>query len=114
MAHIIDIRTHRPTISQRCTDATPSAGSPEARQAATPLKRSLDPREIYRALGEDCPDLYAAFRHEPTVLEELRDDWREFVRAVRANPYSHALVAIITIITWTAALVAPLLIGALS
>lgn len=42
------------------------------------------------------------------------DDWREFVAEVRGSPYSHALVALLTVIGWTVLLVLPLLIGAWS
>lgn len=79
-----------------------------------PVKRHLEPAEIYRALGEPCPDLYAAFRHEPSAWEELVEDWRDFVREVRRSPYSHALVAVFTIVGWTVALLLPIWLGAFS
>jgi hypothetical protein len=58
-----------------------------------------DPIEMLRQRARD---------HRPT----LRDDWHDFISEVRGSPYSHALVAILTIIAWTALLVAPTLLGA--
>jgi len=47
----------------------------------------------------------------PTWREELADDWRGFVAEVRRSPYSHALVALATVVGWTVLLVLPLVIG---
>jgi len=41
---------------------------------------------------------------------ELLEDFRDVLSEVRASPYSHALVALLTIISWTAVLVVPTLV----
>lgn len=71
-----------------------------------PTSRWTSPRSF-------APDLYAGLkpRKRRSRFTELAADWREFVGEVRASPFSHALVAILTIIGWTALLVLPLLIG---
>jgi hypothetical protein len=51
---------------------------------------------------------------EPTWLDELAEDWRDFASEVRRSPVSHALVAVLTVIGWTVLLIAPLLLGAWS
>lgn len=48
---------------------------------------------------------------EPTWLDELAEDWRDFASEVRRAPVSHALVAVLTVIGWTSLLILPLLIG---
>ena len=64
--------------------------------------------QLRQRLRDDRPDLFEAF--EPT----LADDWREFISEVRAEPFSHALVALFAIIGWTLLLITPLALGWLS
>ena len=68
--------------------------------------------EIARIM-DDRVDLYAvlAEREAPSWLDELREDWRHIIGEIKAEPYSHALVAIGAIVGWTVLLVAPLLLG---
>lgn len=72
---------------------------------------------VGRPLFIPKPDLFDGFAEqlqrepEPTWLDEIKDDWRDFVSEVRFSPYSHALVAILTIIGWTALLVLPLVLS---
>lgn len=49
--------------------------------------------------------------YRPSWRSELAADFREVVSEIRERPVSHALVAIATVVGWTALLVAPLLIG---
>lgn len=48
---------------------------------------------------------------EPTWLDGLAEDWRDFASEVRRSPVSHALVAVLTVIGWSMLLVAPLVLG---
>lgn len=50
-------------------------------------------------------------RKSATLREQFLVDLRSNIEAIRAEPYSHALVALATIIGWTIILVVPLLIG---
>lgn len=52
-----------------------------------------------------CPD-------KPTWLTELRDDFRDTLSEIKASPYSHALIAVLTVIAWTLLLVVPMMLGA--
>lgn len=47
----------------------------------------------------------------PSRFASLAADFRDVLSEVRGSPYSHALIAILTVIAWTAILVAPLMIG---
>jgi hypothetical protein len=47
----------------------------------------------------------------PGWLASLVADWRDIISEVRGSPYSHALVALLTVVAWTAALVIPTLVG---
>ena len=63
------------------------------------------------------PEAYADLRETRHVVirrsywQQLKDDWRDMVSEVRASPYSHAFVALATVLLWTVLLVAPLVIG---
>ena len=47
---------------------------------------------------------------EPTWRDELAEDWRDFASEVRRSPVSHALVAVLTVVCWTVALLAPIIV----
>lgn len=66
-------------------------------------------------MQEALRDLDGPARHvevRSSWFAELRQDWRDILTDVRASPYSHALVAIATVIGWTVLLVLPTLLGA--
>jgi hypothetical protein len=50
--------------------------------------------------------------YRPSYFSEVAADWRDIISEVRGSPYSHATVAVLTVIAWTAVLVVPTLIGA--
>lgn len=63
----------------------------------------------------DLDRLNGRARHvtaSPSYFAMLAADWRDIIREVRASPYSHALVAILTVVGWTVLLVVPTLLGA--
>lgn len=66
-----------------------------------------------RSYEPEKPDLIEQLRRRkpPSYLSQLADDWRDMLSEIRGSPYSHAFVAIVTVILWTALLVAPTLIG---
>lgn len=79
-------------------------------------KPDLRPTRHYRVGWWAMPSAHAGrashrtllrgFGHTATIaIAALRDDWRSFAAEVRSSPASHALVAVLTIIAWTALLV---------
>jgi hypothetical protein len=62
------------------------------------------------------PDCLEMLRHRkpPSWFALLAADFSDIISEVRGSPYSHALVALLTVVAWTAVLVLPLLIGGAS
>ena len=67
--------------------------------------------EPFVAIDDDLIEQLRQNSRAPTFRAELADDWRDFISEVRGSPFSHALVAIGTVILWTVLLVLPLVIG---
>jgi hypothetical protein len=98
---------------------------PFPKAAARPPERDI-PRAPASSRRQPCadelihavnrfPDLFAAFvTPEPTWWQELVEDWHDLTSEVRRSPVSHALVAVFTVIAWTALLLAPIVIGSWS
>lgn len=71
--------------------------------------------EPERRFQRDLERLNGRARHvtaTPSWFALLAADWRDIIAEVRRSPYSHALVALGTVVCWTALLVIPTLLGA--
>src|SRR5690349_10325274 len=98
------IPLHRGVAKLPTRDLHAIFGTASARAAGSGSDPRPEPANLHERFAE-------SLQREPAPEPSLVDDWRDFVSEVRASPYSHALVALLTVIGWTVLLVAPLLLG---
>jgi hypothetical protein len=104
------IRLHANHIGTRSVDQEPGF------DPLSPAPASCPPIDLERAARatRDAgmqqalrPDLFEQLRQRrPSYFAELREDWADIISEVRGSP----LVAILTVVIWTALLVVPTLV----
>ncbi|HVM38326.1 MAG TPA: hypothetical protein VM265_08070 [Sphingomicrobium sp.] len=91
----------------RGPSAKPPSTAPGQRERFTMRPNGTSPGRPYCRIGDYWPDPLAQLA---AAEEAAVPSWREVVAEIRAEPLSHALVALAAVVFWTLLLGAPLLV----